>query len=125
MTSEYIPSLGLYESQDGNNSVPPWEQNLFQSLFEQFHLMVEVIEAVNLQVIADATAVGRDDLVVGDAAKAEEFLQAGKVVVGDADGFFIGQPLSHVFLVGIAAFGSSFSSDEDEFHVVAFGYLGT
>ena len=27
------PKVGTFESQGGNISVPPWEQNLFQSLF--------------------------------------------------------------------------------------------
>ncbi len=68
--------------------------------------MVKVVETVDSQVIADTTAVGGDSFVVRDARKVEEFLQAGKVVVGDADGLLVSQPLGHIFLVGIAAFGS-------------------
>ena len=51
--------------------------------------VVDVVVAADAEVIADAAAVGRDGLVVGDAVETEQFLQAGEVGVGDADGLFI------------------------------------
>ena len=86
--------------------------------------IADVIETADVEIVADTTAVGRDGFVVGDAIEMEEFLQTSKVCIGDADGLFVGQPLSHVFLVGIAALGGVLPSDEYEFHVVALGYLG-
>ena len=118
-----FPSVGTFESQGGNNSVPPWEQNLFQSLFEQFHLIVEVIEAVNLQVIANATAVGRDDLVVGDAVEAEQLLQTSEVGIGNADSFLVGKPLADIVLIGIATTWYALASNEDELDVITLGNL--
>lgn len=67
---------------------------------------------MDLQVIADAAAVGRDGLVVWDAVELEQLLQAGKVSVSDADGLFVGQPLGHIFLIGIAALGGAFAGNE-------------
>ena len=55
----------------------------------------------------------------------EEFLQAGEVVVGDADGLFVGQPLGHVLLIGIATLEGALASNKDKFHIIALGYLGT
>ena len=95
------------------------------SLRQRSRLDFTCVVAVYAQVVTDAAAVGGDGLVVGDAIEAEQFLQAGEVSVGDTDGLFIGQPLSHVFLIGIAALGSSLASNEDELHVIALGYLGT
>ena len=46
--------------------------------------MVEVVVAVNLQVVTYAAAVGGDGLVMRDAVEAEQLLQTGEVVVGDA-----------------------------------------
>ena len=88
-------------------------------------LFIEVVVAVDAEVIADTAAVGRDGLVVGNAVELEQLLQAGEVGIGYADSFFIGQPLSHVFLIGIAALGSSLASNEDELHIVALGNLRT
>ena len=96
---------------------------LFESLFELFHLIVEVIEAVNLQVIANATAVGRDDLVVGDAVEAEQLLQTSEVGIGDADSFLVGKPLADIVLIGIATTWYALAGNEDELDVITLGNL--
>ena len=96
---------------------------LFESLFQLFHLMVEVIEAVNLQVIADTTTIGRDGFVMGDAVKAEELLQAGEVSVGNADRLFVGKPFLDIIVIGLATLGSTLASNEDEFDVITLGNL--
>ena len=48
---------------------------LFQFFLQVLHFIIEIVEAVDLQVITDATAVGCDGLVVGDAVEVEELLQ--------------------------------------------------
>ena len=51
--------------------------------------VIEIVVAVDAEVIANAAAVGGDGLVVRDAVELEQLLQAGEVGVGDADGLFI------------------------------------
>ena len=62
---------------------------LFQFFFKPLQLFIEVVVAIDAEVIADAAAVGGDGLVVRDAIEAEQLLQAGEVGIGDADGLFI------------------------------------
>ena len=87
--------------------------------------VIEVVISIYAEVIADAAAVGGDGLVVWNAIEAKQLLQAGEVGIGYTDGLFVGQPLSHVFLVGIATLGGALTSNEDEFHVVALGNPGS
>jgi len=61
--------------------------------------VVEVVEALQLQIVADTAAVGRDGLVVGDAVETEQFLQAGEVGIGDANGLFVGQKSSAIIFL--------------------------
>ena len=62
---------------------------LFQFFFKPLQLFIEVVVAIDAEVIADAAAVGGDGLVVGDAVELEQLLQTGEVGIGDADGLFI------------------------------------
>ena len=62
---------------------------LFQPFLQSRQFVVEVVEAVDAEVIANATAVGCDGFVMGDAVELEQLLQTGEVGVGDANGLFI------------------------------------
>ena len=53
---------------------------LFDFFFQPLHFIVEVIEAADAEVVAYSAAVGRDSLIVGDAAKTEQLLQAVMMV---------------------------------------------
>ena len=47
---------------------------LLEFFFQPFQFIVEVVETLDLQVIADTVAVGRDSLVIGNSVEVEEFL---------------------------------------------------
>ena len=66
---------------------------LFQPFLQSRQFVVEVVEALQLQIVADTTTVWSDGLVVGDAVEVEKFLHTGKAVVGEADVYLVGQPL--------------------------------
>ena len=86
---------------------------------------VDVVIAVDAEVVADAAAVGGDGLIVRNAVEAEEFLHTGKVGIGDTDSFFVGQPLIDILMVGFAALSDAFAGDEDKLHIIALGDFGT
>ena len=65
---------------------------LFQPFLQSRKFVVEVVEALQLQIVADATTVRGDGLIVRDAVKTEQLLQAGEVGIGNAYRLFIGQP---------------------------------
>ena len=87
--------------------------------------VIEVVVAVDAQVVADLATVGCDGLVMWDAVEAEELPKTAEVVVGDADGLLVSQPFFHITMIGLAALGSTFSGNEDQLHVVALGNLCT
>ena len=96
---------------------------LLEFLFQPVQCEVEVVVAVEVEVIAHTAAIGRDGLVVGDAVEAEELVHTGKVGVGKTDGFFVGKPFLHIVMIGLATLGSSFTGNKDEFDVIALGDL--
>jgi len=61
--------------------------------------VLEVVVAADAEVIADATAVGGDGLVMGDAVEQEEVSQTVEVSVGEADGLLVGQPFIDVLML--------------------------
>ena len=99
-----------------NHSVPDFPRGLFQFFLQVLHFIIEIVEAVDLQVIADATAVGCDGLVVGDAIKTEELLQTGEFGIDEANCRLVSQPLFDILMIGLAALGGALSSNEDEVH---------
>ena len=51
---------------------------LFQFFFKPLQLFIEVVVAIDAEVIADAAAVGGDGLVVGDAVELEQLCRRVK-----------------------------------------------
>ena len=96
---------------------------LFQFLFQPVQREVKVVVAVEVEVIAHTAAIGRDSLVVRNAVEAEQLLHTGEIGVGKADGFFVGKPFLHIVMIGLAALGSTFAGNKDEFDVIALGDL--
>jgi hypothetical protein len=47
---------------------------LFEFLFEPFQFNIEVLIAIDAEVITDTTTIGRDGLVIGNSVEVEEFL---------------------------------------------------
>ena len=87
---------------------------LFQFLLQILHFIIEIVKTVDLQVITDATAVGCDGLVVGDAIEAEELLQTSEFGIDEANCRLVSQPLFDILMIGFAALGGALSSNEDE-----------
>ena len=98
---------------------------LFQPFQQPLQFGVEVVVATDAEIFAYAATVGGDGLVVGDAVELEQFSQAVEVPIGEANGLLVGQPLIDIIVIGVAALGGAFSSDEDELHVITIGYSGT
>ena len=95
----------------------------FQPFLQSRQFVVEVVEALQLQIVADTAAVGGDGFVVGDAVEVEKFLHTGKAVVGEADVYLVGQPLIDIFVVSFATLGGALLSNEDELYIIALGNL--
>ena len=96
---------------------------LLEFLFQPVQIGIEVVVAVEVEVIAHTAAIGRDGLVVRNAVETEQLLHTGEVGVGKTDGFFVGKPFLYIVMIGLAALGRSFTGDKDEFDIVAFGNL--
>ena len=65
---------------------------LFQFFFKPLQLFIEVVVAIDAEVIADVAAVGRDGLVVGNAVELEQLLQTAKVGLCHTNSFLVSQP---------------------------------
>ena len=74
---------------------------LFQFFLHLLQLIVEIVEAADAEVVAHTAAVGRDGLMVRNAAEAEKFLQTVEIGIAQADGLLAGLPLCAVEDVGV------------------------
>ena len=91
---------------------------LFQPFLQSRQFVVEVVEALQLQIVADTAAVGGDGFVVEDAVEVEKFLHTGKAVVGEADVYLVGQPLIDIFVVSFATLSGALLGNEDELYII-------